>query len=147
MKDMYDSVINCPQLKCILNLHLICIKKVLIGHYIWCLFLYLVLKFLTKFIPNSTNKRDCISFINFDAKLALKCIKVYLGKWLKKGNNASFFILMIRKIEKIMNSTANQHQINAIPFFFNPSQQNETIDISCENIFFFTLHIFWALRK
>ena len=58
------------QLKCALKLHLVCIKKLPIGYKICCFFVVFLL--LTKFVPNSTNRRGCfcIIFKKIYAKLA-----------------------------------------------------------------------------
>ena len=45
------------QVKCALNLHLISIKKVLIGLYVWCFLNALMVMLLNEFIPNRTIRR------------------------------------------------------------------------------------------
>ena len=71
------------QPKSSLNLHLICIKQVLIGHQIYngANIDVLVIMLLTKFVPNSTSKSICCGFICFNkfslyvqCTLSSKCI-------------------------------------------------------------------------
>ena len=60
-----DVQVSKGQVKHALNLHLISINKMLIGHYIWYFLDALVLLFLTKVVPNSTIRRFCFCIFFF----------------------------------------------------------------------------------